>query len=162
MMRNCKVLQIARRPLGIYYTRAILALSYPMLPAHLLRAGDSERLGALYCFGVTARRERRKDRTVKHTFEKHKVYSGSNVLRRRESDPPEDDAIDTTSLCNHKNQRGFTYQSKHCPNCGAQLKYDADEKPSAKDAPGTNDDGSAQEERAKYHQTLRAGLSGRK
>ncbi len=53
------------------------------------------------------------------------------ALRKlRESDPPEGDDDTQGSdkpLCTHKTQRGATFLSKHCPNCGAQLRWDDDE-----------------------------------
>jgi|GEM_PF-6938482 len=71
-----------------------------------------------------------------------KQYDGANV-RRRESDLPEDS-------CEHKSSQGSLFKSKFCPNCGAQIWKRADE------------DDNAQEERAAFHSSVRAGLSGRK
>ena len=76
----------------------------------------------------------------KQHYATHMPYRGENVTRKREAtDEP---------ACDHKNQRGFTYRSRCCPNCGFQLTYDVDEKPKDSDA----------QERARFNSLKNAAL----
>lgn len=127
----------------------------PIFSRSLARCSVLAARGSARCCASVLQRAgtvREEQSVTKHIYEKHRVYDGRNITRR-ESDPPEGEA------CQHVNARGQSYASagkRFCPRCGEQLLFTRDEIDAQK-----HNDGKAQE-RADYHQTLRAGLSGRK